>query len=317
MPRIIRGAEFAGRAAESRYPLLPTATARDTSDAFSIPNDFLVGLMIAIPSDISINPTTYHISKIVNVQNRTIVTVSGVLGEAIVTIGKFDVLRSVVRNQILTKSYGFSVFVGSADYPDIRGRLMIGSVDSIAKQPQGSFDFSPLGAGISVDCVRPVFRHLSAINVLAANGNNYRLTGAVRLKGGDNVRLTVQVQDDQPVVVFDAIDAASFSDNLDCDSGSAPSIKTLNGIAGNNAREFTLLGSRCLAVEPVTFGVKLTNDCSEPCATCDEAESLKGMIQPFAQQVPVVMQVASRLESAVSQMQKSMADSQIGCPPSE
>lgn len=313
---IVRGVEFANRAADSRYPLLPTATAKDTSGTFEIPNDFMVGMMIAIPSDISINPTTYHISSVTNVLNRTVVTIAGALGESLVDIGRFDVLWAPVKSQIISKGYGFAVFVGTGEYSDIRGRLMIGSVDSIATQPQGEFAFNPVSGGISVDCIRPVFRHLSAINVLAANGNNYKLTGAVRLRGGDNVRLSVQVQNEQPVVVIDAIDATSFGESLNCDVGSSPAIRTINGLAGNANREFTLLGSRCLTVEGTTFGVQLANSCSEPCATCAEAEQLKSMIDPFASQVPLVMQVANRLELSVSQMQKSMADSQVGCPPS-
>jgi hypothetical protein len=315
MGRIIRNAEFTNRSADSRYPLLPTATAKDASSVFELPNDFLVGLYLAVPSDLQINPTTYHVTSVTNVNNRTVVSVGGALGGTIVTVGRFDVLWQSTRTQILAKGYGVATFVGAGQYSDIRGRLMIGSIDSISNQPQGTFSFNPIGGGLSIDCIRPVFRHLSSLQVLAASGQTYKLSGAVRLRGGDNVRLTVEVQDDQPVVVIDAVDATAFSESLDCDvATAAASIKTINGLPGNNNREVTLVGSRCLTVDPLTFGIQLTNSCSEPCASCAEAEALKSMIEPFAIQIPMVTSVANRLDNAVTKMQQSIGSSQIGCP---
>jgi hypothetical protein len=118
MGRIIRNAEFTNRSADSRYPLLPTATAKDASSVFELPNDFLVGLYLAVPSDLQINPTTYHVTSVTNVNNRTVVSVGGALGGTIVTVGRFDVLWQSTRTQILAKGYGVATFVGAGQYSE-------------------------------------------------------------------------------------------------------------------------------------------------------------------------------------------------------
>lgn len=306
MARSIRGNEFANRAADSRYPLIPYAAAKDGSCVFEIPNDFLVGLYIAIPADLQISPATYQITTIVNVNNRTLVSIGGKLNGTLITIGRFDILWESARAQITERGYAFANFIGEPNYADLRGRLMVGSIDSIAAQPQGSFGFSYGGAGLSVDCFRPIFRHLSALNVLTSTGQSFRLSGAVRLRGGDNVDIKVEIQDGVPVVMLNAVDGSKLNESFDCDSSSGAVIKTINGLPGNVDREVTLIGSRCLAVEPSTFGVQFTNGCSEPCASCEEAEALKSMVDPFSQQLPYVISVAAKLEAAIIQMQQTV-----------
>lgn len=310
MARSIRGQEFANRAADSRYPLIPAATALDTTSQFTIPNDFLAGLYLSIPADTGFDAGSFRVSKVIYARARCSVFISANVGSTVYLLGQFDVLEQLATSQLAANGYAFSLFTPADGFGDVRGRLMVGGIDSLKLQPQGVYEFTQAAAGISTDCIRPMLRRVSAIEVVNSSGQTYRLTGTVRLRAGDNASLTIETVDGLPVVVFDAVDGSQLNDQLQCDTASGTIVRRINGLPGNNQGEVTLLGSNCLTVQPQQTGLQLLNACSEPCASCSEAEALKSLVDPFVTQVPTLVSLANRIDMAVTQFQLNALASQ-------
>jgi hypothetical protein len=275
----------------------------DQTGQFTIPNDFLAGLYLSVPADIGFDPGSFRVSKVIYARARCSVFISAVVGTTSIVIGQFDVLEQLAVTQLAAYGYAFALFTPADGYGDIRGRLMVGGLDSLKLQPQGVYEFTQAAAGISVDCVRPMLRRVSAIEVVNASGQTFRLTGTVRLKAGDNANLTIKTEAGKPVVVFDAVDGSQLNDQKQCDVNSGTIIKRINGLPGNNQGEVTLIGSNCLTVQPQQMGLQLLNACSEPCASCKEAEALKSLVDPFVTQVPTLVSLANRIDMAVTQFQ--------------
>jgi hypothetical protein len=310
VPRIIRGVEFANRNQDARYPLIPSATCRDTADLFSIPNDLLVGLQITVPADLRISPASYRISRVIYTYGTVTLFISGLLEDISTELGRFDIARTNVSQQIQRYGYGFSSLMGLGDYSDLRGRLLIGSPEGLNDQPQGEFWFDYQAAGISVDCIRPMVRHINVLEVQTASGELFRLAGVVRLRGGDNMAIRIETVDQRPVVVLDALDSEGLTDRLQCDQGNRPPIRTINGLSGDAQRAVELTGSNCLEIEPGLNGIRLQNNCSEPCASCQEAEALQELVEPFVTQVPTLTSLINRLQTAIDQLSLSSKLSQ-------
>lgn len=311
MTRYIRGVEFADRASDSRYPLIPKATVTDSTGIFEIPNDFLVSAYVTVPADLAISPGAVYVSRIINTVSSVAVYLSATISGEPVELGQFDISRAGASAQIERNSYAFSVMQGATGYEDLRGRLTIGSLDSIRDQPQGEFTFGFDDAGLEPDCIRPHLRHVSALEI-EQPGGNLRLGGVIRLAAGNNVRLRVEVVDEQPVLYLDALDPSQLNEALECEDGTSPPIRRINGLAGDSQREITLLGSRCLEIQPLTSEIKLRNRCSEPCASCDEAEQIRSLVSPFANQIPTLIGLANRLDMAITQTQLNVLISRGG-----
>lgn len=311
MSRNVRGVEFADRASDGRYPLIPLATATDTSELFALPNDFLVGLYLAIPADLQIRPGRVFISRIINTTSLVSLFVTADIGNTLVEIGRFDISRAVANSQIDRHGYGLAVFEGATNYEDLRGRVTVHSFANMELQPQGEFTFEYAATGIEPDCIRPHIRHVSSLEIVQPNGN-LRLGGAVRLAAGNNTRLRVEVVDGQPTVYIDALDASDLNEQLECEFGPAPPIRRINGLTGDSQRAITLIGSRCLEIQPLVSELQLRNRCSEPCASCDEAEAVRSLVDPFRTQIPTLIGLANRLDAAITQTQLNVLASKGG-----
>lgn len=306
MTRSYRGIEWLDRASDSRYPLVPMATARDTQDIFEIPNDLLVSVYLAIPADLLVSPGYVFISRVVHTSSVLILYISAEIDGDIELLGQFEVSVEAMRTAAERSGYGLTSFVPVTAYADVRGRLTIHDVNSLKNQPQGDFTFDFEGAGLDPDSIRPNIRHVSSIEV-EQNGSTLQLRGPVQLAAGDNVRFRVEVEDSEPVLYLDALDTTQLNEDLECDIGESPFVRRVNGIPGDSQRNVSIVGSRCLEVETGAAELHLRNRCSEPCASCDEAEAVRSLILPYQQQIPTLIGLLNRLDAAVTQTTNAVA----------
>ncbi len=305
MTRYIRGVEWTDRASDSRYPLQPLASAVDNSGIFQIPNDLLIAAYLSVPADLTIQPGNVYISRVLYTGTLLQIELSAQYTLTTAVLGLFEFPLGAASQQIVSRSLATATFTGGPTYRDLRGRLSLGTLTNLSKQPQGEFYFDYAAAGLDPDCIRPQLRKLSAIEV-ETGGDLLRLTGTIRLAAGLNTRLRVEVEAGQPVIYIDALDASELNEQLACDYGDKPPIRRMNGLGGDANREITILGSRCLDIEAVNAELRLRNRCSEPCVSCAEAETLRQLIDPFAQQVPSLVNLVNRIDMAVSQTQANV-----------
>lgn len=306
----LRNQEWLDRGSDSRYPLLAIATATDLSGAFTIPNDFLASLYIGVPVDLQLNPQSVFISQIVHTPNVITLQFSATVAGQVVVIARADLSLPVIAAQIATVGYGLAVVEGVSPYLDIRGRAAVARLENIQQQPVGIHGFNFVGAGLDVDAIRPSIRHVHAFEVEQESGQFTRLTGVLRLKSGTNTRIRVATEDGEPVVYLDAIDASQFNEQLECEIGLAPAIRRINGLPGNAQREISIKESRCLSVTAAGSELTLRNRCSEPCASCAEAEAVLQKIDPIAAQLPSMQNFIARLQAVIETQQANILASQ-------
>lgn len=305
MTRYIRGVEWTDRSSDSRYPLQPLSSAKDTSGIFEIPNDLITAMYLTVPADLQIQPGNVFIGRLLYTGSLLRIEIVAEFISDINVLGVFEFPLQAAAQQIQDRGHATAVFSGATTYRDLRGRMSLGSLTNLTKQPQGDFLFTYDDAGFDPDCIRPQLRSLSAIEV-ETGGELLRLTGTVRLAAGLNTRLRVEVEAGEPVIYIDSLDTTDLNEKLACDYGDNPPIRRINGLGGNAHREVTVLGSRCLEVESVNAELRLRNRCSEPCVNCAEADTLRQAVIPFAQQVPTLTNLVNRLDMAVSQTRANL-----------
>lgn len=277
---------------------------------FTIPNDLLVGIYLTVPIDLQINPMSCFISKIVYTPTILTLTISGTVAGGVAELMRADISLVSAQQQINAHEAAVAFFVGVGLYTDLRGRVLLNRLDNLKLQPVGSYSFDTAGAGIEVDCVRPQIRHVSAVEVETNPGQFTRLTGPIRLRSGQNARFRVESENNVPVIYLDAVNAADLNDQLQCEEGTSPPIRRINGIGGNSQREVLIDGSRCFEITALENALQMKNPCSEPCAGCAETEALEQIVTPVVTQLPALTAFIARLQASVDQQSQAIALSQ-------
>lgn len=306
----IRNQESLDRASDSRYPLNSFASARDSTGAFNLPNDFLAGLYITIPSELRLVMTSVHIRQIVATPNLVVMTIAGSIGLETVDLARLDIGLVAVDAQISMEGYGLALAEPLGEYQDIKCHAVIARTENIRAQPSGTFTFDRDSGGIDVDCVRPIVRGVSALEVETQFEQFVRLSGPIRMRPGSNTRFRVETESGEPVVYVDAIDASDLNESLQCDDGQTPAIRRINGLPGNSQREILLRESRCLEIDAAGDTIGIRNRCSEPCASCAEAEQVKAVVDPMAQQIPQLVNLITRIQVSVDTQLQAISISQ-------
>lgn len=106
------------------------------------------------------------------------------------------------------------------------------------------------------------------------------------------------------------MDASDLNESLECEDGTPPAIKRINGLPGNSQREILLRENRCLEITASGDTISMRNRCSEPCAGCKEAEAVKQVVDPMAQQIPSLVNLITRIQVAVDTQTQAIAISQ-------
>ncbi|GIW89580.1 MAG: hypothetical protein KatS3mg109_0012 [Pirellulaceae bacterium] len=306
----IRNLEWLDRGSDSRYPLQSGATAKDRTGVFEIPNDFLASLYIAVPADLDMQLETARVGELIQARSQIIVRFFATINGSDVQFAQMTIGRLQAEKQIKAIGYALGLVTGVGSYSAVKGQAAIARM-SIIDQPLGKFEFDYDGAGLDIDVLRPNIRFVSAVDVETQSGGFSRIDGPLRLRAGDNVQLRLVQEDGEPVVYFDALDGSQFNKQLECELGDLPPIRTINGIPGGPDRAVDIEQGRCLEASVTGSALGLRNECSEPCASCEEAETLKSAIDPLVEQIPTLVNFISRLEAAIDAQNMAMQLSQF------
>ena len=135
---------------------------------------------------------------------------------------------------------------------------------------------------------------LRAVNVYSGSSLIHIATDILRLKAGENIRLTYE--DDTQSIRVDAISGLNL-DPVPCNNNpfSVPScIKTINGIGPDENGNFNVLGSECIQINPETNAISVHDLCSQSCCGCTELEQLtEGLSQLKAQEESLKLLIES------------------------
>ena len=295
------------------YPFTEAATQTDTTGSFTVPDDFLLYLEFPIHAGLDVLPDKFYISKIAIYGTGYAVTISYDDGSS----SPPEVATAQIAKDTHTE-YDFYNLPGKNTFSDSSGKIVIGKLDTIDALPPGQYLFDTDGGALEADVFHPMIQYVSAVVLRNGTEVSQRIQGDIEIIAGTNISLTpIIVTGQRPKIRIDAIDGEGLNDDCICDDESeGPCIRTINGVTPTPTGDFTLLGSTCLEVEPISNGLRLTDVCSEPCCGCVELANLTQELELFGSAATTVRGFVNRLQSEVTQFHQTILGSLLsdeGC----
>jgi hypothetical protein len=313
MPLSTWNIPFLNSNSQRRYPLINEATGVDSTGSFTIPDDFLVGLSLAIHAGLDVDPSRFFVRQL-SVYATGFGVVIGyqpAVGDAVNVATSLIARSSHARNT--TYALG-----GVNDFDDSVGALVVGDLDGIDSQPSGVFTFTLATAQLETDALRPQIRGISSISVVNGTQTSEPMYGDLVLVAGANVQLVpVVVAGQDPVITINAIEGEGLVEECVCEGETAGvAVSRINGIPPTTAGDFTLLGTSCMSIEAIQHGLKFRDTCAEPCCGCSELEDITRDLERFGDQATTIGNFLNRLETSVTQFSTVVLGSRLndrGC----
>lgn len=312
MPITIRNLEWGDHNTERAFPLTVEATKQDTSGTFTLPDDFLVDLRLAVGIGSNWEPHKFFLKSLGNYSTGFSLSIGYDDGSS---SGLLVASASIARSAY--QPYEYYRLSGLGDFIDAHGFVQLGKLDGIDQQPGGQFQFDPAGGALETDTIQPQIRTLQSLTVVNGTTASEKLYGDIELVAGRNMRITVVNVGGVNQIVFDAIEGEGLNEECVCEGDpEAVPITTINGVPGTSDGDFTLLGNNCLEIEPITNGLRLKDVCSEPCCGCEELETVTAQLEQFYKQATTLDNFLAELLARTSQMDQLVLGSRLndrGC----
>jgi hypothetical protein len=312
MANLLWNLEFLNLNSQRSYPLAEDATKRDTTGAFTLPDDFLVGLYFPVHAALSVDADRFFIRAIAVFATGYVISIGYHDGSASPPIVASTIVSRATHT--LNASYALP---GMGDFDDSAGKIVIGRLDSIDLQPTGQFLFDYAGGKLDSDAVRPMIRGVQALRVVTNGEPSPPIYGDIYLTAGRNFQISVaSLDDDSAEIRFDAVDGAGLTEDCVCDDTSGPPIRKINGIPPRPDGTFDLIGNQCLDISALASGLRLSDTCSSPCCGCTELEQLTRELEVLGSAEATTSGFVGRLAAEMTQFSQVILGSRLndsGC----
>lgn len=307
-PDGIINVEFLNQNSQRAYPLSDEAGKLDVTGTFTLPDSFLVELYFPVHAGVDVEPEKFFLRRV------------GVFATGFNIVLAYDdgtstpplVASANIPRSAFSANESFAL-PGAGGFTDSVGKVVIGSLDEIDRQPSGVFTFDFDGGRLDTDVIRPQIRGLQSITLVNNSEKSDPIAGDVELIAGNNIRLTpVVVSGQDPQIVISAIEGEGLNEDCICDEELAPPIRTLNGVPPDTSGNFTLLGNDCINIQPIANGLSLDDVCSAPCCGCEELEAVNSQIARFGDGFVTLQTFVNRLAREVSAMSLTVLGSRLG-----
>lgn len=252
--------DFLNANALRNYPLKEGVSRVSVDAPFTIPNNFMVDMQIAVSYD----PTKrYYVSRLANLEDFITIEISD---DSDALVGSFTI---DVANHWQYKDY---YLVPTENFENATGIVCITSLTGIQEVGAGVFTFTLANAELETRASVPALKGINRLIFTNNSGESYTLTGNVTLVARQNLRFKVD-EDDANKIYLDAGNGLGL--NTEC-ADLVQCIKTINGIPPDSEGNFTLDFSDCatLSTIPAGTGLLLEDICCKPCVGCDDIEEL-------------------------------------------
>lgn len=306
--------EWLNHNSQRHYPLVSDGNTTDTSGDFVIPDDFIVELDLPVHAGMDVDPGRFFLYKL----GAFSLGYSIVIGYQPTSGDPISVASALVPRQTHKRNTIYSLG-GIAPFDDTIGKVVVGRLENIDKQPPGFWTFELVNTRLEPDAVRPIIRGVSSIVCVNNGQRSQPLQGVIELVAGTNMEIVPVIAEGQdPVVVFHAIEGAGTVEPCLCEGDTTPTepVKKINGIVPTPDGNFSIIGSDCLRVEPIANGVRLVDICSKPCCGCAELERITQDLERLNRQAAAVEEFVQRLHESVHTMDLIVLGSKIndrGC----
>lgn len=287
-----------------KYPFLDSSSLEDSTKSMVLPNDLIVDLIFPV-SAMDYDSAKFHLHQLV-VFNGGIIITLGYDGSAIAT-------RSITEAEHEeNKSYYIE---GLGNMSDSVGRISIGRFDSIKKYG-GSYTFNSSNARLLPTVLRPAFKGVTALRIVSANNEESELLqGDLEIIAGSNIELTlISPPSGNKKIRISAVPSPDYESECDCpDTAQGECIKHINGVSPDEQGRFWIYSvGACLQLSTVSHGLRLTDNCSEPCCGCAELTVLRNELARLATQIATQRAFAQRALSNIEQMRDVVLSSKLG-----
>lgn len=306
----IRQIEWLNHNANRSYPICDDAAQTDLSGSFRLPKDFLVELELSIHAGHNVNPGQFHIKTIgAYASGYSIVVGYTTSDNTVIPVASALIARAAQLQPNTAYRLG-----GLGDFLDTTGHVVIGTLDTIDKQPGGQWEFDLDRGRLEQDAILPNIRNVTSFAVQNGATVSERVYGDVIFMAGKNMLITPILEEGMDaVLLFDALDAAGLNEPCVCVGEDLSScIRTIDMIGPTPEGDFTILGNDCLEVQGITNGIQLVDTCSSPCCGCAELETVTQALEQFGAQATTLENFLVNLEARVSQFDQVVAGSLFG-----
>jgi hypothetical protein len=293
-----------------KYPLADDASATDTTDTFTIPDDFILELDLPIQAGTDVTPGRFFVLYLGAYSQGYSITVGyqPADGDAV------EVATASVNRATHTKGKVYALG-GVAPFQDTVGKVVIGRLDNIDQQPGGFFTFALDASRIEPDCVRPMIRGVTSLVAVNGDQRSDPLQGVIQLVAGSNMQIVTVVQDGQdPIIRFNAVEGEGTVEDCACEGDAAATdpIKKINGISPTADGTFYLAGSDCIQLETIPNGLRVVDVCAKPCCGCAELERITQDLERLGGQAAAVEDFVDRLRAATDAMSLTVLGAKLG-----
>jgi hypothetical protein len=301
--------EWLNHNSQRNYPLADTASGLSVTQDFKIPDSFLVELDLPVPAGLSIDPSRFFIKQIGSYANGYSLAV-GYQPTSGTPLTVATALIPKATHQLNTR-YALG---GFDTFDSVLGKVVIGSLVDINKQPSGIWEFSFEDTRLDPDTIRPILRGVSSIQLVNGLQKTEKLYGPIELIAGTNTQLVAITQPGEPTQIkINFIEGEGSVNECACIPETAvfEPIRTINGKQPFN-NNITIIGSDCIEVVPIENGIQLKNTCANPCCNCPELEAVTRELERLQTEANTVKTVTQKLAVSVETMDKIVLASRIG-----
>ena len=278
MPLSQLNLELLNHHAQRSYPITSDSTKRDITGSFTIPDDFLVGLGLAVSPAMDMESGRFFIRQIGVNPSGVHLIISSDTGSGLVDVGTVMIPDTgTIRNR--------TVGIGGIEpFDDLKGNVTVGKLSTIREQPSGLFNFTLADTRIEPAAIQPMIRGISSMSVAVSSGSSSeRLYGDIELVAGSNIQLSTVSTATETKIVISALDGEGTIADCICEGEAAyaPCIQTINGIRPGTDGNFNFIGDDCIDFTGIASGLKVTDACCTPCCGCEELETITRDLERF------------------------------------
>ena len=308
MPPSTFNLEWLSHNAVRRYPLVDDASGVSIDGSFSIPEDFLVELDLPITVSMDLLPYRFFIRQLGAYPTGYSILISYDGVDSYTDVAMALIPRAQhTRNAVYTLG-------GIAPYDDTMGKIVVGKLDTIDKQPAGLWEFKPETTFLEADCIRPIIHGVQAIIAVDGAQRSIPLSGDIELVAGTNMRIWPYHDPSTGVTAirFDAISGEGTILPCVCADSAGPCIRTINGVAPTSDGKFNFKTDPCLEVSSIKNGMMLTDKCCTPCCSCPELEAITSDLEQFKTEKAALETFANQLMAVATQMELTVLGAKLG-----
>lgn len=277
--------------ADRAYPLVDHAT-RIATSLDELSNGVIVDARLAAPP--SYSPTAFFVHEIrpFGAGVVVVIAVDGVGDVAAVTV-PFSTFAP-------NTAYTLAPLPG---HPEVGGTIVFGNA---LLDIQSGLTFPVTATQLLPTVIFPAAPAVTSITVVDAFGAEVRLTGAVQIVAGDNAQVGVSGQDIELGIETGVL----IEDPCACtDTGGTKrtAVKSINGVTPDAAGNLTIQGVGCAAVSAAQNGVKISDNCAQPCCGAPEIELLQEAARNLQQYLSTLATRNAELEAALRAVETHLA----------